>query len=66
VLSKNSLQIIVSDDNKKEEKTIKEETVKGEMSYGDILSHMLWCVRFMPKPRFPLRFYIAYVTLYNK
>jgi hypothetical protein len=36
------------------------------MSYGDILSHMLWCDWFMPEPRFLLRFYIAYVTLYNK
>jgi hypothetical protein len=30
VLSRNSLQIIVLDDNKKEEKTIKEKAVKGE------------------------------------
>ena len=37
-----------------------------QLSYGDILSHMLWCDRFMPEPHFPLRFYIAYVTLYNK
>jgi hypothetical protein len=27
---------------------------------------MLWCDQFMPEPRFPLRFHIAYVTLYNK
>jgi hypothetical protein len=36
------------------------------VSYGDILSHMLWCDRFMPEPRFPLRFHIAYVTLHDK